>query len=171
MDDELAHLRRAHESDPADEEAARRYEGALRRAGEHQDLDELYRLTFACPLAWDALPGSQRDRVRSCDTCQRDVYYVETRKELARWVSEGECVAIDPTIARESFHILVDAEDTRLGHVEGRPCVVEVAPGTGPSDAPMVRGRIAPPRKAPRASRETRSKAKQLLRSLDPRRK
>ena len=139
MDEDLAELRRQHISSPEDAELALRYEAALRRAGQREELNALYRLAFACPLAWSALPGEPLDRVRSCATCARDVHYVQTREELTRWVSLGECVALDPLVLTEAVRVLADLPLTEPVRRPGQLCVIEVRPGEV-SDTSGLRG-------------------------------
>ncbi|MDC3379037.1 hypothetical protein OAX78_01985 [Planctomycetota bacterium] len=169
MDDEISRLRRELDMAPADPAAAQRYESALRRAGRTDDVDALYRLTFSCPLRWDALEGGHLDTVRRCDQCKRDVYYVKTREDMARWVAEGACVALDPEQVEETFRVLVDAEHPSAAKAPGRPCVLTVAPGEGPANRLALRGRISPPRVPSAASRAVRKAARQLLRAIDAR--
>lgn len=140
MDDALSHLRRAHAEAPDDPEAARRLETALRRAGRRQELEALYRLAYRCPLRWDALEGDAFDEVRRCAQCARDVHYVKTRRELARWVAEGACVALDPGTLEETVPVWVETSLTEPARGPGGPCVVEVAPGTAPEVPEGVRG-------------------------------
>ena len=93
------------------------------------------------------------------------MYYVRTRAEMARWVTEGACVALDPDSIQETFRILVDAPTTTSADQPGRPCVVEVEPQKEPTRA--LRGKVARPRRPPPATPEVEQKAQELLRQID----
>ena len=119
MDRDLAELKWAYEADPSDEATAARYEQALRRAGLRDEVDALYRLAFSCPLEWGALAGNPEDEVRACTECQRDVHYVRSREDMARWVGRGECVALDPSVLQESIRVLADISLTDPARTPG----------------------------------------------------
>lgn len=140
MDEELSELERSYRSDPGQPELAARFEAALRRSGERETLDAEYRLAYRCPLAWDALPGDPHDEIRACERCSRDVYYVRTREDMARWIGLGECVALDPSTLEETIPVLVDLPQTELTQYEGRLCVQEVTPGSEPESLQGMRG-------------------------------
>jgi uncharacterized protein (TIGR02996 family) len=55
---------------------------------------------FQCPMTWSALEATERDGVRHCTGCQRDVYYALTVGEAREHAKNGHCVALDVTSAR-----------------------------------------------------------------------
>lgn len=140
MDRELSELKRAYEADPSDEALASSYEQGLRRAGLRAEVDALYRLAFNCPLDWDALGGQPADEIRACAKCERDVHYVRSREDMARWVGLGECVALDPSVLRESIRVLADVSLTDPARTPGQLCVIEVSPEQALPSREGIRG-------------------------------
>jgi len=127
MDEAVETLRRAHESDPADEQAARAYALALERAGDGEAVERLYAFKFKCdvnywtlPLAGDRLDSDERH----CDRCQRSVHFVHTRDELQERVQAGACVAFDPE-GVDALAFLVEEPRVHPGQEERPPCLVE----------------------------------------------
>jgi uncharacterized protein (TIGR02996 family) len=57
-------------------------------------------LDFRCPMEWSMLQATQRDGVRHCTGCQKDVYYAFTVGEARKYAKDGHCVALDVTSAR-----------------------------------------------------------------------
>ncbi len=49
---------------------------------------------FNCPRDWNALATTSNDRVRFCDTCQRDVHYCGNEEEYLSHAAAGHCVAV-----------------------------------------------------------------------------
>tara|TARA_R110002072_G_scaffold39067_2_gene112598 strand:+ start:93 stop:620 length:528 start_codon:yes stop_codon:yes gene_type:complete len=142
VDRDLSELKRTYEADPSDEDAATRYEQALRRAGLREEVDALYQLAFRCPLEWDALAGGPDDEIRACATCARDVHYVRSRVDMARWVAQGECVALDPGVLQESIRVLADLSLTDPARTPGQLCVIEVQPDQAVPSREGLRGGI-----------------------------
>lgn len=165
MDRDLLELRRQQQASPEDAELARRYETALRRAGLRDEVDALYRQAFACPLEWGALEGDAFDLVRACQTCRRDVHYVRTREEMARWVSLGECVALDPEVLREAVRVLADVSVTDPVRTPGDLCVIEVAPGEA-VDTQGIRGMFSA-RADPPMNERDRQAVREILAEID----
>lgn len=170
MDQELSELQRAYEVNPCDEDLATRYERALRRAGRRDEVDALYRLAFRCPLPWDALGGGADDEIRACAKCERDVYYVRSREDMARWVSQGECVALDPAVLEESIRVLADVSVTDPAQTPGQLCVIEVAPGEAVPSREGLRGGIGTRLALPLAmeSREDQEAVAKILVEVEP---
>lgn len=56
---------------------------------------------FKCPKSWAALATTGEDRVRHCDTCQRDVYFCATLDEVMERGRASQCVAFAPQLERE----------------------------------------------------------------------
>jgi len=50
---------------------------------------------FPCPRKWEALTPTKDEKVRSCDACQKDVYYSQNLTEAYVHASQGRCVVID----------------------------------------------------------------------------
>jgi len=57
-------------------------------------------LDFRCPMEWSMLQATQRDGVRHCAGCQKDVYYALSVEEARKYAKDGHCVALDVTSAR-----------------------------------------------------------------------
>jgi hypothetical protein len=167
VDRQLAELKRAYEADPSHEGTATRYEQALRRAGLRQEVDTLYELAFQCPLEWGALEGGPLDEIRACSQCQRDVYYVRSREDMARWVSQGECVALDPEIVEESIRVLADVSVTDPARTPGQLCVIEVSPEDAVQRPQALRGMIIA-RFQPPLTKQDRRAVREVLGEIEP---
>lgn len=127
MDEALESLRRAHEADPANEEAARAYALALQRAGEREAVERLYAFKFKCDVDYWSLPLAAPDSGsddRHCDRCQRSVHFVQSRTQLQERVEAGACVAFDPSRV-DALGFLIDSPDVHPGHERATPCLVE----------------------------------------------
>ena len=48
-----------------------------------------------CPKIWTNLRETNRDDVRFCETCMRDVYFVKSDEEAQQAAKDGRCIAID----------------------------------------------------------------------------
>ena len=131
MDQDLRALQRAAEADPADRDAARRYDEALRRAGDEEALFERYRFKFLCPLAFEDLTEGLHPFVRDCAQCERSVFYCRSPEELAEHVEAGDCVA---------FHL--DA----LGDMVSAVAETGASTAEEPGSVCLVRARKRPPR-------------------------
>jgi uncharacterized protein (TIGR02996 family) len=53
-----------------------------------------------CPMEWSQLAATDRDDIRHCGTCKREVFYALTVGEARRHAAKGRCVALDVTSAR-----------------------------------------------------------------------
>lgn len=53
----------------------------------------------ACPMLWSALVSKEKADVRSCGTCERDVYFCASLEEVSEHARARETVAVDPTIS------------------------------------------------------------------------
>jgi uncharacterized protein (TIGR02996 family) len=85
---------------------------------------------FRCPMQWSMLQATERDGVRHCTGCKRDVYYALNVGEARTYAKDGHCVALDVTSTRwrddlaEPFEELV-CEDCEMdiGHAyDGDEC-------------------------------------------------
>lgn len=61
---------------------------------------------LVCPMRWDKLTPTDRDGVRACSGCQREVTYCTTVAQARTVAGEGGCVAVD-LAARRSPHDLL----------------------------------------------------------------
>ncbi len=52
------------------------------------------RFQFICPQQWSLLRQTDKDGVRHCLECHRDVYLALTEKDFRRHSQEGRCVAV-----------------------------------------------------------------------------
>lgn len=48
-----------------------------------------------CPLQWDALKPTNNQNVRFCETCEKNVYEVQSPEDFVRRSKNRECVAIN----------------------------------------------------------------------------
>jgi uncharacterized protein (TIGR02996 family) len=70
---------------------------------------EQIRVQFVCPLQWEKLKPFDVDQtVRYCDLCGKTVHYCLSMNEARDFAGRGQCVAIDPSVARSSR----DLDDT-----------------------------------------------------------
>jgi len=148
MDRALENLRRAHEADPSDEQAARAYAAALSRAGEREALERLYAFKFECDVDYWSLPlagdPSSPDE-RRCDRCQRSVHFVRSRDELQERVWAGSCIAFDPSSV-DALAFLIDEPSVHPGQEREVPCLVEgVIPKPRPRPLAGAPRAIGPP--------------------------
>lgn len=86
-----------------------RFEGCtrqLRELAQHIDPDWRARVArpviercpqfaFRCPQRWDALALTDREDIRRCGSCAKDVHYFETVDDAREAARAGHCVAID----------------------------------------------------------------------------
>jgi hypothetical protein len=153
MDTALETLRRAHEADPADAQAARAYAQALERAGEREAVERLYAFKFKCDVNWWSLPvagaGLDADE-RHCDRCERSVHFVRSREDLQSRVQAGACVAFDPQSV-DALAFLVEDPELHPGHEEGSLCLVERETPIPPPPRPLAGAprMIQPPQPPP----------------------
>ena len=54
------------------------------------------RFRFPCPLRWERLQTTDDPMIRSCDVCQKAVYFCATVDEAITHARAGECVALRP---------------------------------------------------------------------------
>ena len=58
-----------------------------------------YTFCFQCPVGWESLDSIGEEKVRFCQLCKKDVYFVETQTELDSLSNKGSCVAF---VAKDS---------------------------------------------------------------------
>jgi uncharacterized protein (TIGR02996 family) len=56
---------------------------------------------LVCPMRWDRLAPTEREDVRSCSACRRNVTYCTTIEQARTLAMSGECVAVDVSEKRE----------------------------------------------------------------------
>src|SRR5581483_11140263 len=94
MDEELNRLRREFDANPRDRVIAQRYEAALKRGDRREDLRDLYRFQFQCPMKWSGLEKTADPLVRHCKDCNRSVHFAPGPSEFRAHVAAGHCVAV-----------------------------------------------------------------------------
>jgi len=57
-------------------------------------------LELVCPMRWDKLMPTDREDVRSCSGCNREVTYCTTIIQARTVASRGGCLAVDPALMR-----------------------------------------------------------------------
>src|ERR1044071_6851142 len=57
---------------------------------------------YECPLKWEDFKKSADENIRFCNSCQKNVYFVDTQTELNKLAGEGKCVALD--LAKKNKH-------------------------------------------------------------------
>lgn len=50
---------------------------------------------FKCPQQWDNLTPLDHPDQRFCESCDREVFFVRTRQQLAVYQKQGHCIAAD----------------------------------------------------------------------------
>ena len=51
---------------------------------------------FKCTANWDEMKRTSDQRVRHCDSCEKDVYFITKPEELIDAINLNRCVAIAP---------------------------------------------------------------------------
>src|SRR5581483_7457788 len=62
--------------------------------------------------------------VRFCDSCQRNVYFVDSVEALAIHVRERRCVAYLADASSDVFETIAEAPDASAAREDGHPCAV-----------------------------------------------
>jgi uncharacterized protein (TIGR02996 family) len=58
--------------------------------------------SFECPKQWEQIQKTDDARIRTCESCGRDVFFCDTISQAHQLASRGECVALDSRIVRRS---------------------------------------------------------------------
>ncbi|MFK7768984.1 MAG: TIGR02996 domain-containing protein [Mariniblastus sp.] len=72
-----------------------------------------------CPKRWENLPASDNahsvaaDTIRACTACRKLVRYCYSVSEALSHIANGECVSIDPGVARKRYDLTRFVGDTR----------------------------------------------------------
>ena len=56
----------------------------------------------ACPMSWSALTPTANARKRHCDACKKPVFLVANAIEAALRHTQGECIAVPPSVAENA---------------------------------------------------------------------
>ena len=48
---------------------------------------------FVCPREWDQLEKTERESVRFCSSCRKEVYFCSTDEQTIQAAKEGRCIA------------------------------------------------------------------------------
>ena len=49
---------------------------------------------FKCPKLWDELELTDDANIRTCEECQRRVFFCRTASELKRAITDDKCIAV-----------------------------------------------------------------------------
>lgn len=60
-----------------------------------------------CPIRWEALDKTNRDGVRNCSVCAREVHLCETKGEIEQAIRNNWCVAIRENQRQALDHMAV----------------------------------------------------------------
>lgn len=131
MDEELRALESAAQQNPGDRSAAERYEAALLRAGEREQVRQRYEFKFACPMTWSEFEPTGDPNVAHCAKCDRSIHYVADEAALADRVAAGDCVAVDPVKLASVMDGLIEHPNYHSASEDSAFCVT----GTTPADA------------------------------------
>jgi len=68
---------------------------------------------FRCDKQWQDLERTEDPKVRYCNSCEEEIHYVHTNKELRKAIEANQCVAL---VVEESYE-QYDGPITILGRV------------------------------------------------------
>lgn len=122
MDGELENLSRALEADPKDNHIKQKYLSALIRAGHQDKAKALISEGFMCEYRWGDLHETSLDTIRSCDDCQKNVFYAHNVEALTDLVKDGHCIAATENVLMDYVDTLVDPASKDLNSVKDHPC-------------------------------------------------
>jgi len=77
-------------------------------------------LELVCPMRWDKLTPTDREGVRSCSGCQREVTYCTTIAEARTVARAGGCVAVDLAAKRSPHDLDVSLQRMAVGRPSPR---------------------------------------------------
>jgi len=59
---------------------------------------------FKCTSNWDEMKRTSEQRVRHCDECKKDVYFITKPEELIEAINLNRCVAIAPAESQNDLY-------------------------------------------------------------------
>ena len=59
---------------------------------------------FKCTANWDEMKRTSEQRVRHCDECKKDVYFITKPEELIEAINLNRCVAIAPPESQKDIY-------------------------------------------------------------------
>lgn len=122
IDGDLEALSRALEADPKDNHIKQQYLSALIRAGQQDKAKSLISEGFMCEYRFGDLQETDLDTIRSCDDCQKKVYYAHDVDTLGDLVSRGHCIAASETVLMDYVDTLVTPASKDLASLSDHPC-------------------------------------------------
>jgi hypothetical protein len=125
MDDELQHLERAYQQDPADIGLARRLKALLLRSGKRDEVRLRYTLGFVCKVKWSDMAPTGSPMVRRCGTCKKDVHTALSYNQFEAHAAKGHCVSIEPRRLPKVLERLIDSPERGLTRAADDACLVE----------------------------------------------
>lgn len=60
---------------------------------------------LVCPMRWDRLEPTDREGIRTCGACKREVMYCSSIEQVATAAQDGRCIAVDPRTARSPYDL------------------------------------------------------------------
>ena len=74
-----------------------------------------FRFELRCPKQWDALTPTGNPKVRTCDSCARQVVYCGSLAEARQVAWAGGCVAVDINVDRKQDDLDEPREPIMMG--------------------------------------------------------
>ena len=71
-----------------------------RPAIENCTREDVPRFSFKCPKEWGGLAATEKQDVKYCTACEKNVYYCTSVPEARDRAARGECVALDSRAMR-----------------------------------------------------------------------
>ena len=78
------------------------------------------KFVYECPLRWDALVKTNKDDVRHCHICDKEVFLCKDGEALSDALRFDRCVAIMGKLPERSKEILVGIPDSKYVTFEYR---------------------------------------------------
>lgn len=72
-----------------------------------EDRPPDFGMELVCPMRWDKLAPTDREGVRSCSGCHREVTYCTTIEQARTIAQQGGCIAVDLATARAPYDLTV----------------------------------------------------------------
>lgn len=61
---------------------------------------------YKCEADWEELEDTNKEKIRFCKECQKEVHFCETDKELTEAIRENFCVAFERVEKNKKFSLL-----------------------------------------------------------------